>query len=558
MNLRRFLTGWFLLAAVVTGKPLFAAPPIETLARVHWQGLNQVSTSSNATQFMRVWRLPLSKALETQTLDKFSQAPWRWLHRNIDTNAAALLRPLLDDLVADESYLQIRSVTGRPAEWALAIRLDERRAALWQTNLAVTLESLTGIRPDPATSGHYGWSLTKHHDPNLIELTRVGGWTVVGAAEDFNGLIADLRARTQRALPPWNVRNGSDWLEADLNPAQLLSYLTNAGSGAVWWGEATDEPASLHQSDATTAREDSRPTEIGKADHYPVPTRLYLAINGNGDNVLTHATADFSRPLALELKPWNIPTNLIHGPLTSFTAARGIAPWLGTLPAWQKLEFTPPPDQAWLWSQAGTPFQTYFAAPLPGASNQVWQLSKRLLQNGNLWLAAHAQGNFQWATDPGRVVWNDALVISPWLVGRNENQKDYLMAGLYAIEPGDLDVPSQDMLHTVLNTTNLVFYQSERTGSRVEDSFFITQLFRVVFKKAQLPPDAKATAWLKGVESQLGTSTTLVTETGPAQLSFARESAVGFTSLELHLLGDWLESPDFPRGLHTFRAPPQQ
>jgi hypothetical protein len=136
------------------------------------------------------------------------------------------------------------------------------------------------------------------------------------------------------------------------------------------------------------------------------------------------------------------------------------------------------------------------------------------------------------------------------------NQQDYMMGGLYAVEPGDLDVPSLDMLHTVLSTTNLVFYQSERTGNRVEDGFFITQMFRVLFHKAQLPSDAKATAWLKNVESQLGTSTTLVTQTGPAQLSFARQSTVGLSALELHLLGDWLESSEFPRGLHTFLAPP--
>jgi hypothetical protein len=281
-------------------------------------------------------------------------------------------------------------------------------------------------------------------------------------------------------------------------------------------------------------------------------------VTGNGDNVLTHATADFSRPLALELKPWNIPTNLVHGSLTSFTAARGLAPWLGTLPAWQKLEFTPPPDQAYLWSQAGGPFQTYFAAPLPEASNQVWQLSKRLVQNGNPWLATHAQGSFQWAYDPGRVVWNDAFLISPWLVGMAANHQDFLMGGLYAIEAGDLDVPSQDMLHTVLTTTNLVFYQGERTGIRVDDGFFVTQLFRVLFHRAQLPSAAASTLWLKAVEPQLGTSTTLVAQTGPAQLSFARQSTVGLTALEFHLLSDWLESPEFPRGLHTFLAPPEK
>jgi hypothetical protein len=46
--------------------------------------------------------------------------------------------------------------------------------------------------------------------------------------------------------------------------------------------------------------------------------------------------------------------------------------------------------------------------------------------------------------------------------------------------------------------------------------------------------------------------------TGPAQLDFTRQSTVGFNALELHLLADWLESPQFPHGLHTFLAPPDQ
>ena len=62
--------------------------------------------------------------------------------------------------------------------------------------------------------------------------------------------------------------------------------------------------------------------------------------------------------------------------------------------------------------------------------------------------------------------------------------------------------------------------------------------------------------WLKHVEPILGGSATVVTQTGAEQLTFTRNSTVGFTALELHLLADWLESPQFPLGLHTFIAPP--
>jgi hypothetical protein len=53
----------------------------------------------------------------------------------------------------------------------------------------------------------------------------------------------------------------------------------------------------------------------------------------------------------------------------------------------------------------------------------------------------------------------------------------------------------------------------------------------------------------------LGNSTTEVHLASPTQLSFVRTSTVGFTGFELEFVADWLESPDFPRGLHTLNAP---
>jgi hypothetical protein len=183
-------------------------------------------------------------------------------------------------------------------------------------------------------------------------------------------------------------------------------------------------------------------------------------------------------------------------------------------------------------------------------------LTSRLVRNANPWLATNAQGSFSWVTNPGRLVWNDALIISPWLVPMSANQRAYIMGGLYPIEPGDLDPPSVAVKHVILNTANLVYFQTEQTATRIEDYLFITQLFRVVFHKAQLPSTAAATVWLKHTEPLLGASTTAITQSGPAQLDFTRQSTIGLNALELHLLADWLESPKFPHGLHTFLAPP--
>src|SRR4030095_11096887 len=97
--------------------------------------------------------MPESANLEAQTLDKLSTAPWRLLgkapanHETALTNAGPalkhfLLRPLLADLVSEESYWESSSTTNRPPEIVLAIKLPDQRANLWRTNLAVVMESL--------------------------------------------------------------------------------------------------------------------------------------------------------------------------------------------------------------------------------------------------------------------------------------------------------------------------------------------------------------------------------------------------------------------------------
>ncbi len=579
MKLRRsffVLSTPILLLSGLDGQLSSAAPATDILARVHWLGLDRISADTNSACFMNVWRLPQTSALLAQTLDKFS----RWPGGGATNVAAALLRPLLADLVSSESYWEVRAPANlqplgaanpglagengstalarrseaKMAQVFLAIHLPADRARLWQANLATALTGLTGARPVPAGDG---WVLRQSRAPGQIEFSRAGEWTFVGWGPDTADSLSPFAARIARDnMPP--AATGV-WLETDLDLAGLLGNL--AGVGTSRRDVLAREMAGETEMPPDTARTAQRAVPANSdfsTFNFQLLTlnHLHLTATGEGGNVVTRGTIDFSRPLDLSLPPWEIPTKLIHGPLTSFTAARGLAPWLAVMPAWQKLGLAPPPDQAYLWSQSGGPFQTYFAAPLPSASNQLWQLTSRLVRNANPWLAANAQGNFSWVTNPGRLVWNDAFLISPWLAPISANQRDYVIGGLYAIMPGDLDPPSVAVQHVILNTTNLVYYQTELTGTRVEDSLFMTQLFRVVFHKAQLPPAAAATVWLKHTEPLLDASTTAMTQTGPAQLDFTRQSTIGLNALELHLLADWLESPQFPHGLHTFLAPP--
>ena len=104
--------------------------------------------------------------------------------------------------------------------------------------------------------------------------------------------------------------------------------------------------------------------------------------------------------------------------------------------------------------------------------------------------------------------------------------------------------------------TNLVAYDWELTGPRLEQWLYVGQLLRFALYKAQIPPKSASFAWLSALETRLGNCGTVVTRTGPDQLSFLRNSGIGLNSAELDLLADWLESPQFPRGLHTFLGKP--
>src|ERR1700759_4842992 len=119
--------------AVPTGKVPVSpqVAPMETILRVHWIGKRNISADTNSAKLLKIWNLPESGRLETQTLDKISIAPWRLMRGETNRSASNLLRPLLEGLVNEESYVEVRRATNSTnatAAIVLAMRLDNQRA----------------------------------------------------------------------------------------------------------------------------------------------------------------------------------------------------------------------------------------------------------------------------------------------------------------------------------------------------------------------------------------------------------------------------------------------
>ena len=562
-------------------------PTTAVVAQVHWIGMRQLAAKTNAASFLSVRNLPETAKLEKQTLDKLalamigaavlesnyeaiasgrlrlaaanqvpgmtnqppstnspspSAALQSTIHHQLSTNA---LRPLLDDLVNEESFLEVRQATNQPDTLALAIRLDAQRAALWQTNLAAALESFTGTHPTSTTNG---WttvvrspkSEVRSPAPNTqnpesritycVRLSRSGEWTILALAPSAaskqlstlnpplsTGLRLDPLTRRLQSAP--GGRTADVWLEASVDLRRVASAFSLA----------KNLPEGL-------------------------PT-LTLAVTGDGKNVLTSGRLNFPKPLPLELEPWNIPTNLVHDPVDSFTAIRGIQSCLASLKAWNDQRVGAPPNQLFFWAQPATvPFMTYFAAPLPDASNQVWNVTDALLRECNPWITNNTVGRLERSTNDTSLGWVGVPFMVPFLRSTADSGSGFAFGGLFAY-PFTNQPPPDLLFQQVTSHTNLVYYDWELTGQRVDDWIHIGQLLRLVFGKANLPPNSASMAWLNAAKTNLVNCVTGVAETGPAQLAFTRVSTAGLTALEMHLLADWLESPQFPRGLNTFRGP---
>jgi hypothetical protein len=275
-----------------------------------------------------------------------------------------------------------------------------------------------------------------------------------------------------------------------------------------------------------------------------------LNVSGDGKSVVTKGVATFAKPLPFTLEPWNVPTNLIHEPLHSFTAVQGLRPWLSEWSTWRDLKAGAPPNQLFLWGQGGTPFLDYAAAPLSDAAAAMKKLGPWIMDTLNPLLATNRMGEWNRATNSDGVVWNRVPIIFPFVQSVNLSEGNFLFSALSPAAVSAKPTPLTT-LQELVKLPNVVYFEREITGPRVEAWMFVSQLFRIILRREQLPPNCNAVLWLRALGPLLNSSATTIAKTGPRELSLMRTSSVGLSAGELQLLADWLESARFPLRLHS-------
>ena len=495
-------TSLFFAALVLAVAPNLPAQT-DLIARIHFAGADRIAADPEHVAFTNEFASSEARALESQTLDKLSRVPGEWFKSKIPAGAgdgSAQLRPLLDDLLKAEWIFGMRDAPGSP-EYALAIRLNDSRAQLWSKNLAALLRSWTGIGISQEKSGT--WQLKKDDPPNLFQFKRSGDWVVIDCGQDKFSLGSEV-------LRDSAASNG--WLSVNANwprLSQLFSAL-----------KVLDLP------------------------------RIQMQMVGRDKKLHLTGKLTLAQPLP-PIEKWQMPTGAIHMPLVSFTAARGIGPWLARQSWMQPFRLQPQPDQMFIWAMARVPFQTFAAEPVPDAKAALTGIYQRLSNEPIL------QEQFM---SPVRLeLTNNEIslrglppLITPYIKGLHEPTGDFLLGGFF-VNPSRTPPPPPELL-APLSQSNLVYYHWEITSERLLELPQFSQLLLVLTRRQQINSQSAAGKWLDHIGPTLAGTITEVTQTGPNELTFQRTAPGGLTALELIAFADWLEAPAFPA--LSLRLPP--
>ena len=477
----------------------------DQIARVYFAGTQKIAGDPNSLAFANEFGCAEAKALEIQTLAKLARAPGTWFKSKMAPGAgdgAALLRPLLDDLLKSEWVFEMRQANGGSPEYALAIRLDNVRAQLWSRNLATLLQSWTGIGISADKAG--GWLLRKHDPPNLFQLSRPAGWLVLDCGTDVlrlqNEILQspELRAGAVTAPVP-----GATWLSANLDWPRLAQLF----------------PA-------------LRSWDLPRTD---------LQVTARDGNFLINGKLGLARPLP-PLENWRVPVGSLHPPFTSFTAVRGISAWLEHQ-AWAwPYAISPMPQQFFFWAMPKIPFQTFGAAPVADGRSALTQLDAKVSNGNNVAMPGSLLMPMHAELDHGEISFRGLPFTTPFVKLEHAPAGDFLLGGFFPNSPISLPLPPE--LLAQFKTPEVVYYHWENTGERLKPLPQLAQLMLLISRHRQL--GGLADQWVTKVGSTLGATVTTAVQTGPQEVSFARRAPGGLTALEFFALGLWLEAPNFP------------
>lgn len=481
------------------------------ILRAHFVGSAQLFAGADAAKLKAAWSQPSAAELRDELLARAALVPAFWLGDALPKGSSSqtnLFRPLLDDVLANESYVDAVATP----EFVLAVKVSDARARVWQTNLWQALVNWKLGQPAAVKLANAaGFELKTAGLPGAFRCLRAGEWIVVSAGNSATRETALLASLQSLGRP---AKETGAWLDGEANLARLDGWL----------------PVLTHFENLPVAR---------------------FAFSNRTDFVRTHATLTFPKAHGWKPEPWLIPSNQIHDPLVSFLAVRGIAPLFESYQPLASLGYKPVPNQIIGWGYNALPFQFNYAAPSRDVARQLQSLTPRL---ASLVLGPQLNdlnGTIAWDTNSQFAVWRGLPLAMPHVTTLRDSGHDFVMlAGFPSLRP--TNNPPPGLYQALAGRNDLVAFDFEITASRLPHWRQFYQLAEIASRRPLTVTNTPALRWLVDFQGWLEknpASSEAVTEVranSPTQMTLTRKSAIGLTAGEMVTLTRWLESTNFP------------
>jgi hypothetical protein len=496
---------------------MFTGMDGDLIARIHFAGTTRITSDPTAKKLNEFADMPETMVLRRRTLDKLSTAPFRLYPFNPakgDTNEfSMLLRPLLDDLLQEESYVEVRGPGERIPEVMIAVHLNSSRAKAWRDNLSRSVSEWTGVQTKSINGdGYSGWELRKQEAPDVVRYLHAGDWVLFGWGHgDLRSQAGMLQRIKAQKRPVADFKDA--WLEASVDWPALMQH---------------------------------HPFTLPEVFPATLP-KMYLNVATRKDFIRPELVMEFPQPLNLKLDPWNIPTNVIRKPLVSFTAVRGIAPWLSQLEIVKKTQPPSVPNQMTFWSMGRVVYENNVMAPMPGASNYLEQIAPRLKPALESYFKERKMiTTVEWTNH--QMLVKGLAFIMPGLGSMHLPSGDYLAGGEFPVSRARTNSTPfpNELMRQIMSQPNLVCYSWEINAEHAPQ-WQALHIVDLMEQSKPLPPQsAPGMQWLRAAKTKLGNCATEINLTAPNELTLMRNAPIGLNGLEITALEYWLDAPNFP------------
>jgi len=487
-----------LLALVTFAGASEVLADVDVAVHYHCAGGSQLAGDSHLVTLQKVRALRWTTNLQNLARIRFCSLLTNSLQLGNNPLSVSLLEPLLGDVVEAESLGSFGGASASGPSFILALHVGAQRAQLWQDSA----RKIFGGDGKEFASQPFSGRRWKSGAPNSFWIIPARDWLLAGCGNGFSVLQVEYlnQIKAQGRPVPALANN---WLEADITSTLLGGWFRRL------------KPASIR-----------------------------ITVTPDEDNLQIAAKVLEAEAIPWQSDVWQIPKDLMRGDIISFTAGQNVAAFLNVNPALSHLAGNPLTNQFYFWALDQVPLLNFMAWPAANASNALQSLASEAPSALNPELKRFNGTELAWFPEARKLICRNIRSLTPVLEAVQNKDGQFLFLSSFPRPPKAKPVPDA-LLAQIQGRTNLVYYDWELTGRRLME----WQILRGMIANRSRPQKSDGedgtlieNNWLVGLEPLAINAMTVteITRLAPNELLVKRKAPLGFTSLEIVLLADWL------------------